>query len=139
MAMEEVGYGGANRRPSEIAIAVGLKVGALIVVSVAYTMILLEGVRSLMVISGYLEDKLNEKRKRDAAKRKAEEEKRIAEAVETAVAEAVETTKAETAVSIIQTHQAWTDWNRRRMEADERGEPFDEAPPRSPQETGEPR
>ena len=81
VALDEIGHGGANRRHSEIAIAIGLNVGALIVVSVAYTMILLEGVRSLMVISGYLEDKLNQKRKRDAARRKAEEEKRIAEAV----------------------------------------------------------
>ena len=89
-----------------------------------------------MVISGYLEDKLNEKRKRDAARRKAEEEKRIAEAVETAVAE---TAKAETAISIIEAHQAWADWNRRRMEADEGGAPFDEPPPEIPKETGEPR
>ena len=88
-----------------------------------------------MVISGYLEDKLNEKRKRDAARRKAEEEKRIAEAV----AEAVETAKAETATSIIEAHQAWAGWNRRRMEADERGAPFDEPPPEIPKETGEAR
>ena len=92
-----------------------------------------------MVISGYLEDKLNEKRKRDAARRKVEEEKRIAEAVETAVAEAVETAKAETAISIIEAHQAWANWNRRRMEADEGGAPFDEPPPEIPKETGEPR
>ena len=151
VVLEEVGYGGANRRPSEIAIAIGLKVGALIVVSVAYTMILLEGVRSLMVISGYLEDKLNEKRKRDAARRKAEEEKRIAEAVSKAVSEAVseamEVARAEARVearesrarALAEAHQAWADWNRRRMEADERGEPFDEAPPEFPQHTGEPK
>ena len=53
-------------------------------------MILLEGVKSIMVISGYLEDKLNEKRRRDRAKREAEDEKRMAEAVETAVDEAIE-------------------------------------------------
>ena len=148
--LEEVGYGGANRRPSEIAIAIGLKVGALIVVSIAYTsiaytMILLEGIRSLMVISGYLEDKLNEKRKRDAARRKAEEEKRIAEAVSEAVSEAMEVARAEAragaresrARALAEAHQAWADWNRRRMEADERGESFDEAPPEFPQYTGE--
>ena len=88
--LDEVGQGVVGREPSEIAIAVGLKVGTLIVVSVAYTMILLEGVRSLMVIADYLRDKLNEKRKADAAKRKAEEEKRISEAVDAALAEAME-------------------------------------------------
>ncbi len=132
VVLEEVVYGGAHRRPSEIAIAIGLKVGALIVASVAYTMILLEGVRSLMVISGYLEDKLNEKRKRDAARRKAEEERRIAEAVEIAVAQAV-------AQAVSEAHEAWAEWNRRRLEADERGEPFDENPPGFPQRTGEPK
>ena len=131
VVLEEVGYGG-HSRPTEIAIAIGLKVGTLIVVSIAYTMILLEGVRSIMVISGYPEDKLNEKRKRDAARRKAEEDERIAEAVTEAVAKAVAETAAEA-------HQAWTDWNRRRLEADDRGESFDEPPPEFPQNIGEPR
>ena len=157
VVMEEVGYGGHGRH-SEIAIAIGLKVGTLIVVSIAYTMILLEGVRSIMVISGYLEDKLNEKRRRDRAKReaeeakrKAEEEKRIseavsvavAEAVSVAVAEAVEVARAEARASrsraLAEAHQAWANWNRRRIEADEKGEPFDEDPPESPQQTGEPK
>ena len=100
-----------------------------------------------MVISGYLEDKLNQKRKRDAARRKAEEEKRIAEAVSEAVTEAVseamEVARAEAketrARALAEAHRSWTDWNRRRMEADEVGEPFDEAPPEFPQHTGEPR
>ncbi len=153
VVLEEVGYGG-HSRPTEIAIAIGLKIGTLIVVSIAYTMILLEGVRSLMVISGYLEDKLNEKRRRDAARReaeeeqrKAEEEKRIAEIVETARAEAIETVRAEAFKTAIdsaikyvgETHQAWADWNRRRIEADERGESFNEPPPEFPQNIGEPR
>ena len=103
-----------------------------------------------MVISGYLEDKLNEKRRRDRAKReaeeeqrKAEEERRISEAVAIAVAEAVEVARAEAKASrsraLAETHQAWANWNRRRMEADERGEPFDETPPEFPQQTGEPK
>ena len=163
VVLEEIGYGAADRRPSEIAIAVGLKVGTLIVVSVAYTMILLEGVWSIMVISGYLQDKLDEKRRRDAARREAEEakrgaeeerriaeeERRIAEAVAVAVSEAVaeamEVARAETraearasrARALAEAHRAWADWNRRRMEADERGEIFHEAPPEFPQETGE--
>ena len=125
------GYGG-HSRPTEIAIAIGLKIGTLIVVSIAYTMILLEGVRSLMVISGYLEDKLNEKRKRDAARRKAEEDERIAEAVAQAVAEAV-------AEAVAQAHQEWADWNRQRLQAEEEGKPFNEPPPEFPQNIGEPR
>ena len=135
VVLEEVGYGG-HRRPTEMVIAIGLKVGTLIVVSIAYTMILLEGVRSLMVISSYLEDKLNEKRKRDAAKRKAEEEKRIAEAVETAVAEAVEVATAE---ATSQAHRAWADWNRQRLQAEEEGRSFNEPPPEFLQHTGEPK
>ena len=71
VVLEEVLYGGAHTRPSETAIAIGLKVGTLIVVCVAYTMILLEGVKSFMVISEYLRDKLNEKRKADEATRNA--------------------------------------------------------------------
>ena len=81
-----------------------------------------------MVISGYLEDKLNEKRKRDAARRKAEEDERIAEAVAQAVAEAV-----------AQAHQEWADWNRQRLQAEEEGKPFNEPPPEFPQNIGEPR
>ena len=145
VVLEEVGYGG-HRRPSEIAIAIGLKVGTLIVVSVGYTMILLEGAWSIMVISGYLQDKLDEKRRRDAARReaeeeqrKAEEEKRIAEIVETVRAEAIETAMAEAVRYIAEAHQAWTDWNQRRIEADELGDPFDEDPPEFPQNIGEPK
>ncbi|MXY21272.1 MAG: hypothetical protein F4Y49_08060 [Dehalococcoidia bacterium] len=135
VVLEEVGYGGADRRPTEIAVVIGMKIGALIVVSIAYTMILLEMVRSIMVISSYLEDKLNERRRAAAARRKAEQEELIAEAVEKAVAETVE----ESEKRIAEAHQAWADWNRRRLEADERGEPFDETPPEFPQQIGEPK
>ena len=140
VVLEEVGYGDAHRRPSEIAIAIGMKVSALMVVSIAYTMILLEIVRLIMVIADYLQDKLNERRRAQEAKRKAEQERLIAEAVEKAVAVAVaEATAQATTQATAQAHQAWVDWNRRRMEADERGEPFDEAPPEFPQHTGEPK
>ncbi len=142
VVLEEVGYGG-HRRPTEIAIAIGLKVGTLIVVSVGYTMILLEGAWSIMVISGYLQDKLDEKRRRDAARRAAEEEQRIAEAVSQAVSEAMEVARAEAresrARALAEAHQAWADWNQRRIEADELGDPFDEPPPEFPQNTGEPK
>ena len=185
VVLEEVGYGG-HRRPTEIAIAIGLKVGTLIIASIAYTMILLEGVRSLMVISGYLQDKLDEKRRRDAARReaeeeqrKAEEEQRIAEAVAFAekrakeviekrmaesyneaaaeaakvateaakiateaakvVTDAAKATETAKAQGVSEAHQAWADWNRRRIEADELGDPFDEDPPEFPQQTGEPK
>ncbi len=29
----------------------------------------------------------------------------------------------------VEERQVWTDWNRRRMEAEEKGEPFNEPPP----------
>ena len=124
-ALEEIRYGNLTR-PSEIAIAIGLKVASLIVVSVAYTMILLEGVKLSMVIGEYFRDKyvvpLQEKRRAEEARRKAEQERLIDKAVVTGISEA---------------HQAWADWNRRRMEAEASGLTFDEAPPEFPQHTGE--
>ncbi len=33
------------------------------------------------------------------------------------------------AQGIAESHRAWTAWNARRMEAEARGEPFDEPPP----------
>jgi hypothetical protein len=117
-------------------------------------MILLEGVKSFMVISEYLRDKLNEKRKADEARGKAEEEKRISEAVALAkkrmdeVVASIEKRMTESsynaaaeskAQGIAQAHQAWADWNRRRMAADETGASFDEPPPEFPQHTGEPK
>ncbi len=93
-----------------------------------------------MVIADYLRDKLNEKPRADAVKRKAEEEKcitaAVAEAMEITRAEAMDAARAEARdvrnSAVVQTHQVWADWNRMRMEADEKGEPFDETPPEIP-------
>ncbi len=138
VVLEEASYGG-HRRPSEIAVAIGLKVGALIAVSIAYTMILLEGVKSFMVIADYLSDKLKERRKAQEARCKAEEEKRISEAVDKVMAEVVPKVATEAmSQGMAEAHQAWADWNRRRVAAEEEDKPFDEAPPEFPQHTGEP-
>ena len=32
-------------------------------------------------------------------------------------------------------YEEWADWNRRRLEAEERGLPFDEPPPKAPSQT----
>ena len=59
-----------------------------------------------------------------------------AEAMEAMRAEAMEAVRAEAREdrnrAIVEMHQAWADWNRRRTEADEKGEPFNETPPEFP-------
>ena len=53
-------------------------------------------------------------------------DKAVAEAVTEAVTKAVAEARSE---ALSEAQRKWTEWNSRRMDAEARGEPFDESPP----------
>ena len=103
----------------DTALAAWWGVGRLILPSVAGALIVTEVWRNGLVLAERLEEWF-EKRK----------QKQIAKAVAEAVAETEEKTRAETEEKTRSEIMAlWQAWNERRVEAEKKGEAFDEAPP----------
>ena len=107
VGLDEVRHGDQDRRFAEILSAVLDRLSAVPLVAVAFSMVLLEGVKTIMVIGQYLENKLVK-----PLQERLREEGRTE--------------------GVAKTHEEWADWNRRRLEADERGLPFNEPPPQAP-------
>jgi hypothetical protein len=92
----------------------------LIGVSSATTAItVIETARSIMVIAASLEAWL-QKRER------ARMEQRVKEVTEQVTKEVTKEVTEEVTAKV---HESWSEWNRRRLEAEANGEPFDESPP----------
>ena len=111
VGLDEIGHGDQDRRFAEVLSAVIDRLSAVPIVAAAFSMVLLEGVKTIMVIGQYLENKLVK-----PLQERLREEGR---------------TEGGT-----RTHEEWADWNRRRLEAEEKGLPFDEPPPQAPSQTG---
>ena len=103
VSLDEIGHGDQDRRFAEVLSAVLNRLSAVPLVAAAFSMVLLEGVKTIMVIGQYLENKLV----KPLQERLREE-------------------------GGAKTHEEWADWNRRRLEAEERGLPFNEPPPQAP-------
>ncbi len=100
---------------AETALAIFMGIGLIGAGSATTVITIMETARSIMVIAASLEDWL---KKREQARM----EKRVKEVTaEVAVKVRVET--------LAEVHKAWSEWNRRRLEAEANGEPFDESPP----------
>ena len=107
VGLDEVRHGDQDRRFAEILSAVLDRLSAVPIVAAAVSMVLLEGAKTIMVIGQYLENKLVK-----PLQERLREEGRTEGGAKT--------------------HEAWNSWNRRRLEADERGLPFNEPPPQAP-------
>ena len=106
ITIEDIAHGGHNSIRS-LAIAVAQGVSPLIIVNVATTVILLQGVELMLFTREYLRDRfikpmLEEREARDIAKGRSE------------------------------MYQKWDEWNRRRLSAEAAGIRFDESPPQDP-------
>ena len=102
IALEEIQHGGHSGARS-LAIAVAKEVSPLVIVSVASTVTLLQGVEFMIVSRDYLRDRFV---------------RPIVEAHE--------------ARGRSEMYEEWDAWNRRRLAAEAEGLPFDELPPTSP-------
>ena len=98
----------------------------------------IEGPKTVMVLADYITERwlnpLKERRRAEAERRRTESEERIAriraDARDEGLAEGRTEGLAEgRAEGETQRQAAWESWNERRMEAESRGEPFDEPPP----------
>ena len=96
---------------AETALAIVKGIGLIGAGSATTSITVMETVRTLMVIAASLEAWL---KRRELAR------------IERRVAEATADVTAKVTAEI---HSAWSQWNRRRLEAEANGEPFDEPPP----------
>ena len=114
VGLDEIGHGDQDKRFAEVLSAVLNRLSAVPIVAAAFSMVLLEGVKTIMVIGQYLENKLVkplQERLREEGRTKGRTE------------------------GGARMHEEWADWNRRRLEAEERGLPFNEPPPKDPSQT----
>ena len=116
ITLEEMARGDhATTRSLAIAIAQG--VSPLVIVNIATTVILIQGVRLMIISQEYLRNRfVKPVIAAHEAKGRAE-----GEAIGKAEGE-------------LTRHMKWDSWNRRRMEAEAQGIPFNEPPPSSPNE-----
>ena len=104
---------------AETALAIFMGIGLIGAGSATTVITIMETARSIMVIAASLEDWL---KKREQARM----EKRVKEVTAEVTAEVAVKVRVETLAEV---HKAWSEWNRRRLEAEANGEPFDEPPP----------
>jgi hypothetical protein len=102
-------------RTAETALTIFKGIGLIGAGSATTVITVMETARSIMVIAASLEAWL-QKRER------ARMEQRVKEVTE-------EVTKEVTKEVTAKVHESWSEWNRRRLEAEANGEPFGESPP----------
>ena len=106
ITLEEIARG-SHATTRSLAIAIAQGVSPLVIVNIATTVILIQGVRLMIISQEYLRNRF----------------------VKPVIAahEAKGRTEGE-----LTRHRKWAGWNRRRMDAEVRGIPFDEPPPPDP-------
>ena len=106
-------------------------IGATIVGAAGLALLTIEGPKAVMVLADYIEERwvkpLRERNRAERERNRTEAEERQARIR----AEAEERRAEIFAEGEAQNQSLWEGWNQRRVEAEVRGEPFDEPPPGS--------
>ena len=92
------------------------------VASAAITLVIIDGINGLMVLSTWLAETLEKRRRREQERHRQE------------IEAAKELVRMEATAEI---QKRWEEWNRRRLEAESVGEEFNEPPPGFGRETGD--
>ena len=100
------------------------------IASAAFTLVIVDGINGLMVLSTWLAETLEKRRRKEEERRRREMERIRLEGKAAAESARIEAT--------LEVQNRWEDWNRRREAAESTGEKFSEPPPGTNQETENP-
>ena len=103
------------------------------VASAAFTLVIIDGINGLMVLSTWLAETLEKRRRKEEERRRREEERHHKEMEH--LRREVERIRSEAEHIRLEVQEAWLEWNRRREAAAAAGENFTEPPPGIDQET----